>query len=318
MRTFPTWASGGFQRCGGNRQREMSIGRMMSTRRWPIWLGTTGVVIAVVSIAILDARAFIAGAVPTNHTTLHGPMLWGLRNAFLLIALGVLWRLLPAVSRPWRWAVAGAAAMLACGVVVDVVGAFARADWIVDPGAHLGAIDSVEHRLFRLAAMAAYAVPMLVLLAAAEPKAGTIAEAKRILTRIAVLLLRWEPVLFTIGATTLATTLAATVFIHKELAWALPIGADTTVAGCGAAAIRAGWRGDRLAFGGWLAVLVSMGVGLLMGSYSFGGPLPTPGFIGDYDSLPRMLLRDGHIMVLSLGVVGIAAGIARTPNEGAA
>lgn len=286
-------------------------------RSWPIWLGAIGAVIAVVSIAVLDMRALVAGSVPTNHTALHGPILWGLRNAFLLIALGALWQLPPAVSRPWRWAVRGAVAMLACGVVVDLVGAFTRADWIVDPSAHLGAIDNVEHRLFRLAAMAAYAVPMLVLLAAAEPKAGTIAGAKRISARIVELLVRWEPVLFTIGATALATTLAAAAFVHKELTWALPIGVDTTVAGCGAAAIRARWRVDRLAFSGWLAVFVSMGIGLLMGSYSFGGPLPTPSIIGDYDALPRMLLRDGHIMVISLGVVGIASGIARTPYEGA-
>lgn len=294
----------------------MSIGRVMSTRTGPIWLGATGVVIAVVSIAVLDAQAFIAGAVPPNHTALHGPILWGLRSAFLIIALGVLWRLPSALSRPWRWAVGGAVAMLAFGVMVDLVGVFARAGWIVDPSVHLGAIDSVEQRLFRLATMAAYAVPMLVLLATAEPKAGTMAEAKRISARTAVLLVRWEPVLFTIGATTLATTLAAAAFIHKEITWALPIGADTTVAGCAAAAMRAGWRVDRLAFGGWLAVCVSMGVGLLMGSYSFGGPLPAPSMIGDYDALPRMLLRDGHIMVLSLGVVGIAAGIARTPYQG--
>ena len=286
-------------------------------RRLPIWFGAGGVVIALVSMAILDTRVSIAGAVPANHTALHGPILWGLRNAFLLIALGALWQLPPAVSRPWRWAVGGAVAMLACGVVVDLVGIFARADWIVDPSIHLGAVDSVEQRLFRLSTMAAYAVPMLVLLSAAEPRAGTIADAREVSARIAALLVRWEPVLFTIGATTLAITLAAAAFIHKELIWALPIGADTTLAGCAAAAIRASWRFDRLAFAGWLAVCVSMVSGLLMGSYSFGGPLPTPDLIGDYGALPRMLLRDGHIMILSLGVVGIAAGIARTRYGGA-
>jgi hypothetical protein len=268
-------------------------------------------------MAILDARAVVAGAVPANHMALHGPILWGLRNAFLLIALGALWRLPPAASRPWRWAIGGAVAMLACGVLVDLAGVIARADWIIDPSARLGAVDGLERRLFRLATMAAYAVPMLVLLSAAEPKGGTTAKSSRLSARIAALLVRWEPVLFTVGATTLATILAAAALIHRELTWVLPIGTDTVLAGCAAAAIRARWRGDRLASGGWLAVCVSMAVGLLMGSYSFGGPLPTPGIIGDYGSLPRMLLRDGHVILLSLGVVGIAAGIARSTNEGA-
>ena len=295
----------------------MSTERVLSTRRWPIWLGVSGVVMAVVSMAILDTRTAIAGTVPANHTALHGPIVWGLRNAFLLIALGALWRLPPMESRPWRRAVGGAVAMLACGLAVDVAGIVARVGWIVDPSIHLGAVDSVEQRLFRLSVMAAYAVPMLVLLSAAEPRSGAIANSREISARAAALLVRWEPVLFTIGATALASTLAAAAFIHKEITWALPIGADTTLAGCAAAAIRAGRRCDRLAFAGWLAVGVSMVVGLVMGGYSFGGPLPTPDLIGDYGALPRMLLRDGHIMVLSLGVVAIAVAIARTPHGGA-
>jgi hypothetical protein len=297
-------------------QREMGTGKIMGVHSWPIWLGAVGIVIAVVLTAVLDVHTVTAGAVPINHTVLHAPALQLLRSAFLLIALGALWRLRAPLSPPWRWAVRVAMIMLACAVTSDLVGALVRAQWIADPSAGLGAIDSLAHRLLRLATMAAYAIPMLGLLAAVERKGVPIAGARRIASRIGALLVRWEPVLFAIGASTLATVLAAAAFIHKEFTWALPIGADTTVAGCGAAAIRARWRADWLAFGGWLAVCVSMGVGFLMGSYAFDGPLPAPRAIGGYGELARMLLRDGHVMLLSLGVVSIAAGI--TQREGAA
>jgi hypothetical protein len=54
-----------------------------------------------------------------------------------------------------------------------------------------------------------------------------------------------------------------------------------------------------------------MVVGLLMGVYAFGGPLPTPAVIGDYASLARTVLRDMHIIVLSLGITAIALRTAR-------
>jgi hypothetical protein len=278
----------------------------------PLWLGVTGTVIAMAAMALFDARVLFDGAVPTNHVAVHEPMQWGLRSAFLLIAVGALWRLRSPLAWPWRWAVGGASVMLVCGVVGEVTGALVRLGWILDFGAGLGAADSLERRLTRLAAMAAYAVPMLVLLAACEAKTGAHEVDGGSSARLVALLVRWEPWLFTIGATTLATILMAGAFVNKELTWLAPIGADTTVAACAAAAIRARWRGDGLAFGGWLAVCSGMAIGLLMGSYSFEGPLGTPIFIGDYNALPRMLLRDGHVIVMSMGIAGIAMGITRS------
>lgn len=293
----------------------MDVGITIITRSWLIWLGATGALLAVFWLAVLDARTVVEGSVPSNHTALHAPILWSLRNAFLVIALGALWRLRRPLSTPWLWAVGGALAMLVCGVAGDLLGAFVRIDWSIAPSGGLGDLDSVERRLLRLATMAAYAVPMLVLLAAAERKSAQSEPLAGVGAQIATLLVRWEPVLFAVGATTLATILLASAFINREFTWLLPIGADTTLAGCAAAAIRARWRSDRVAFAGWLSVCVSMGVGLLMGSYSFGGPFTAPAFIGDYDALPRMLLRDGHVIVTSVGIIGIAAAVARRPYK---
>jgi hypothetical protein len=206
--------------------------------------------------------------------------------------------------------------ILGGGIAIDLLDALARLGWIADFSVGQGAIDSLEQRLLRLGAMAAYAVPMLVLLAAGEykktpPSVEFDANSRSSSARIAALLLRWEPLLFTIGVATLSSVLIAAAFIHIELTWLSPIGADTTFAACAAATIRARRRTDPLAFAGWLLVCVSMSIGLLLGSFAFGGPLPTPNLIGDYNALPRILLRDGHVLLLSLGMIGIAIAATR-------
>ena len=260
----------------------------MEARTIPIWLGVLGVVITVAAMAAIDARAATQ---------------FGLRASFLLISVGAVWRLqstLLTLSTQWKWAVGAALTILVCGVAAELIDVRS-----------LGASDSLEQRLFRLGAMAAYAVPMLALLAAGEQK-----ENQAVATnRLAAILLRLEPFLFAVGASTLATILLAAAFINKELAWLAPIGADTTVAACAAAAIRARSRHDALAFAAWLLVCASMTIGLLMGAYAFDGPLPAPSFIGDYNALPRMLLRDVHVILLSLGMVGIAVAATRKPPK---
>ena len=37
-----------------------------------------------------------------------------------------------------------------------------------------------------------------------------------------------------------------------------------------------------------------MGAGMLMGTYSFEGPLPPPKFVGDYGDFVRLLIRQAH------------------------
>lgn len=260
----------------------------MEARTIPIWLGVLGVLITVAAMTTIDARAATQ---------------FGLRASFLLISVGVVWQLQSTpstLSAQWKWAVGAALTMLVCGVAAELIDVRS-----------LGASDSLEQRLFRLGAMAAYAVPMLALLAAGEQK-----ENQELATnRLAIFLLRLEPFLFAVGASTLATILLAAAFINKELAWLAPIGADTTVAACAAAAIRARSRHDAVAFTAWLLVCASMTIGLLMGAYAFDGPLPAPSFIGDYNALPRMLLRDVHVILLSLGMVGIAVAATRKPPK---
>ena len=68
---------------------------------------------------------------------------------------------------------------------------------------------------------------------------------------------------------------------------------------------------ERVAFWGWVAVCISMGVGLLMGAYAFGGPLPAPAAIGDYATLTRTLLRDAHVVALGGGLVAVVVALSR-------
>lgn len=289
----------------------------MNARTWPIWIGVAGIIIVVFAMAGLVAGAVFDGAAQANHTTLQEPLQRGLRLSFLLISLGALWRLRWPHSLPWRWAAGAALAILAFGVGGEFAATFASEDWIAGISASLGAADSLERRLFRLGSMAAFAVPMLALLAAGEDKHAAVPKERRLSARIAALLVRWEPYLFAIGVSTLATMLLAAAFVNKEFTWLSPIGSDTTVAACVAATIRARWRADHLAFGGWLLVCISLAIGLFMGAYSFGGPIPTPSIIGDYNALPRMILRDVHVMLIASGIAGIAIAAARKPQEGA-
>lgn len=45
--------------------------------------------------------------------------------------------------------------------------------------------------------------------------------------------------------------------------------------------------------------------GMLMGLWSFGGPAPVPGGLGDYGELSRRLLRLGHIAFFGLAFVNL-------------
>lgn len=56
---------------------------------------------------------------------------------------------------------------------------------------------------------------------------------------------------------------------------------------------------------GWSSLAVGALTGLILGIWSFGGPVPVPEWIGDYDTLPRRLLRLGHIAFFGLGILNI-------------
>ena len=56
---------------------------------------------------------------------------------------------------------------------------------------------------------------------------------------------------------------------------------------------------------GWSSLAVGALTGLILGIWSFGGPVPVPEWIGDYDTLSRRLLRLGHIAFFGLGILNI-------------
>lgn len=246
---------------------------------------------------------------PTTTTSAHLPLWSVLRLGCMLVSVGALLAVGRASDRAWRVAVLGAGAVLVAAAVGEVVGALHTAGVVADPTRALGDVDAIERRMFRLASMAACAVPLLALLAAWEHQTFAAAGAPPRPWRLAELVLRLEPWLFAVGACTLAALLAAAAFVHREIAWALPIGSDTALAGCAAAAVRARRRRDKRALFGWLLVVASMSAGLLMGTFAFGGPLPAPSAIGPYHSETRTMLRDLHVAMIAAGLAIIATNL---------
>ena len=57
---------------------------------------------------------------------------------------------------------------------------------------------------------------------------------------------------------------------------------------------------------GWLWILVGIFVGAIMSMWSFNGPFVSP--VGDYDSLPRRMLRLSHIAFIALAMINILYG----------
>ena len=53
----------------------------------------------------------------------------------------------------------------------------------------------------------------------------------------------------------------------------------------------------------WFSILAGALSGMVMGLWSFDGPVPTPDWIGSYDSLPRRFLRLAHIAMFALGIL---------------
>jgi len=297
---------------------ENAEGKVMRLRTWPFWIGIIVTITAVVSMVIFDMSAASAGAAPGQHTAFSESVQQGLRIAFLLIAIGAVWHLRRPIQRQWIWAVGAALIVLACSVVADLAGVFVRPDLLSEQIAGLDAANSFERRLLRLGATAAYAVPMLALLAVGGVERDSVGSEARVSATPAKWLVRWEPILFTVGVVTLPGFLIAAAFVNREFVWLVPIGADTTVAACVAVAIRARRGADGFAFTGWLLICISMGIGLLMGIYSFGGPVPPPAFIGEYDAWLRTILRDSHVLIMSVGFIVVAFAAVRRPFAGVA
>lgn len=57
---------------------------------------------------------------------------------------------------------------------------------------------------------------------------------------------------------------------------------------------------------GFTSLLIGVASGMIIGLWSFGGPLPVPDGIGEYSDLPRRFLRLGHIAFFGLGLINLA------------
>ena len=53
------------------------------------------------------------------------------------------------------------------------------------------------------------------------------------------------------------------------------------------------------------SMLLGATSGLVIGLWSFGGPLPEPAWIGGYGDLPRRLIRLAHIALFALGMINL-------------
>jgi amino acid transporter len=56
---------------------------------------------------------------------------------------------------------------------------------------------------------------------------------------------------------------------------------------------------------GWWSLVLGIATGLVMGLWSFDGPMATPSWIGEYADTSRRLIRLGHIAFIGLGILDI-------------
>jgi hypothetical protein len=59
---------------------------------------------------------------------------------------------------------------------------------------------------------------------------------------------------------------------------------------------------------GWVVFLAGIVGGMVMGMWSFDGPVNAPAALADYSSLPRRLTRLAHIAAMALGMTNILYG----------
>jgi len=193
--------------------------------------------------------------------------------------------------------------VLCLGMLLDAaMGLFAA-----DPAAfrpdYLGPDDGVRLRLLRLARTAVTALSVLATLyAGLAVRGGAPPWARR--GQLAL----W------CGVLGMPAILTAAAFTDLRVKYLLPLPSLATFVGVCAGA----WLAHRLArpleSSGWVLVVASIGVGLLMGLYAFDGPAPTPPFLGQYNDWPRRLSRLGHAYCIVLGLLSIF--LARARPEG--
>ena len=76
-------------------------------------------------------------------------------------------------------------------------------------------------------------------------------------------------------------------------------------------------RDSHTAFG-WTSIALGIGMGLVLGLWSFGGPLEAPYGLEDYASLPRRLIRLSHIAFVALGALNVLFAVSMPETTGSA
>jgi membrane-associated PAP2 superfamily phosphatase len=55
----------------------------------------------------------------------------------------------------------------------------------------------------------------------------------------------------------------------------------------------------------WVCIMAGVATGLILGLWSFDGPVPVPAWLGEYGDTPRRLARLGHIACFGIGFLNL-------------
>ena len=177
-----------------------------------------------------------------------------------------------------------ALALLFCGILFD-------AATLIFPPLSLGAADGLRMRLFRLARVAAVALPLLAFLFSGL--------AARIHNEISMVRRANGALLF--GALAMPIVLAAAAFTRLEIRFLLPLPALAVVYGGVSASRLARDHAGPVELWGWRLVAVSTAAGLVMGLYAFEAPF-FGDFAGAYNGAVRSAVRAAHEAAIVLGI----------------
>jgi hypothetical protein len=157
---------------------------------------------------------------------------------------------------------------------------------------HLGDAAGLRRRMLRLARVAALALSVLTLL-----YYGISSSSDPFTDRFGGILI--------VGAVGMPLVLTAAALFWIPAKYLLPLPATAAFVGVVAAWLSARRTANRLEQAGWLTILVSLSVGLLMGLYAFDGPFPTPRFLGSYMEHARRLSWTAHSYAVVLGIIAV-------------
>ena len=227
------------------------------------WFGPLPLAALGALLAGVGCAGFAFGAAREGRDAPVKAALWTMAGGCVLLAVTSLWTLFPSL-RP----------------------------------AYIGPDDGLRLRLLRLAQVAAFALPSLVV---ALPSVETGAKWRRVMAY---------------GAAGMPSVLSIAAFTSTAFKYFLPLPALAVFAASTWATWQAKKRGVRLGFIGWGVIAASMGVGLFMGLYAFNGPVPAPPHFTDYNDFVRRLSRLGHAYLILIGLLSLFIGLERPQKSG--